>query len=194
MNTYPTEWAAMPIRVVPRESGLSSLRDEGFLFMGEGAMSQVVIRQATPDDVGGILPLWNELMDYHAALDARFQPAPSAEENWAEILFDWLRDDDACVLVADAGGKLVGFIIGLVRENPPVLLPPKYGLVTDICVDPAWRRQGIGGRLFEALIVWFREKGLFVVQLSVAHRNPVSQAFWRAMGCAHYLERLWFEI
>jgi ribosomal protein S18 acetylase RimI-like enzyme len=165
-----------------------------FWFMGEEAMSQVIIRQATQDDVGGILLLWNELMDYHAALDARFQPAPGAEENWAEILLDWLQDDDACVLVADAGGKLVGFIIGLVRENPPVLLPPKYGLVTDICVDPGWRRQGIGGRLFEALIVWFREKELFVVQLSVAHRNPVSQAFWRAMGCADYLERLWFEL
>ena len=35
MNTYPTEWAATLIRVVPRESELSSLRDEGFLFIGE---------------------------------------------------------------------------------------------------------------------------------------------------------------
>jgi ribosomal protein S18 acetylase RimI-like enzyme len=184
----------MPSRVVPREFELSSLWDEGFLFTGEEGMSQVGIRRATPDDVGGILPLWNELMDYHAALDARFQPAPGAEENWADILLDWLQDDDACVLVADAGGKLVGFIIGLVRENPPVLLPSKYGLITDICVDPAWRRQGIGGRLFEALKVWFREKELFIIQLSVAHRNPVSQTFWRAMGCEDYLDRLWFEL
>lgn len=194
MNTYPTEWAAMPIRVVSREFGLSSLRDEGFLFMGEEAMAQVVIRPATPDDVGGILLLWNELMDYHAALDARFQSALGGEEHWADILLDWLQSDDGCVLVADAGGKLVGFIIGLVRENPPVLLPPKYGLVTDICVDPGWRRQGIGRRLFEALKVWFREKQLFVIQLSVAHRNPVSKTFWHAMGCQDYMERLWCEL
>ena len=32
MNTYLTEWAATPIRVVPRESRLSSLGDESFLF------------------------------------------------------------------------------------------------------------------------------------------------------------------
>jgi ribosomal protein S18 acetylase RimI-like enzyme len=184
----------MPIRVVPREFGLSSLGDEGFLFTGEGAMSQVVVRQANQDDVGGILSLWNELTDYHVALDARFQPAPGAEESWAEILLDWLQSDDACVLVADAGGKLVGFIIGLVRENPPVLLPPKYGLVTDICVDPGWRQEGIGRRLFEALKGWFRDKDLFVIQVSVAHCNPVSQAFWRAMGCEDYLDRLWFEL
>jgi ribosomal protein S18 acetylase RimI-like enzyme len=165
-----------------------------FCLRGEEAMSQVVIRQANQDDVGGILPLWNELTDYHAALDARFQSAPGGEERWREILLDWLQDDDACALVADAGGKLVGFIMGLVRENPPVLLPPKYGLVTDICVDPGWRRQGIGGRLFEALKLWFRDKNLFVIQVSVAHRNPVSQTFWRAMGCEDYMSRLWLEL
>jgi ribosomal protein S18 acetylase RimI-like enzyme len=156
-------------------------------------MSQVVIRKATRKDVGGILPLWSEMMYHHAALDARFRPAPDGEKHWAEILRDWLRDGGACILVADAEGQLVGYIIGLMRENPPVLLPPAYGLVSDICVDPAWRQQGIGRRLFEALKDWFRAKELSTVQLNVAHFNPVSQAFWRAMGCRDYMDRLWFE-
>jgi ribosomal protein S18 acetylase RimI-like enzyme len=194
MNTYPTEWAATPIRVVPRESGLSSLGDGSFLIYGGKLMSQVVIRRATQDDVEGILPLWNEMMRYHASLDARFQAAPGGEERWAEILRDWLQDDDVCVLVAEADGQLVGYIIGMMRENPPVLLPPTYGLVSDICVDPAWRQRGIGRRLFEALKLWFREKELFIVQLSVAHQNPVSQAFWWAMGCRDYMDRLWLEL
>lgn len=157
-------------------------------------MSQVVVRQATADDVKGILSLWNELMDYHAAVDARFQPAPGGEEHWIEILLDWLRDEDACVLVAEAEGQLVGYIIGMVRENPPVLLPSNYGMVSDICVDPAWRQRGIGRRLFEALKAWFMEKELPSIQLSVAHHNSVSQAFWRAMGGQDYMDRLWFEL
>jgi ribosomal protein S18 acetylase RimI-like enzyme len=194
MNTYLTERAATLIRVVPRESRLSSLGDESFLFMGEESMSEVVIRQATRKDVGGILPLWTEMMQHHAALDARFCPAPGGEEHWAKILRDWLRDDDACVLVADVEGQLVGYIVGLMRENPPVLLPPTYGLVSDICVHPAWRQQGLGRRLFEALKGWFSKKELFTVQLNVAHFNPVSQAFWRAMGCEDYMDRLWFEL
>ena len=157
-------------------------------------MSQVVIRQATRNDVGGILPLWTEMMNLHSALDERFRPAPDAEKHWAEVLRSWLRDDDFCVLVADAEGQLVGYIIGMMRANPPVLLPPTYGLVSDICVDPAWRQQGIGRRLFEALEYWFREKGLSTVQLNVAHFSPVSQAFWRAMGCEDYMDRLWFGL
>lgn len=157
-------------------------------------MSQVVVRQATRKDVRGILPLWNEMMDHHAALDARFRPAPDGEGHWAKILRDWLRADDCCVLVADAEGRLVGYIVGMMRENPPVLLPPAYGLVSDICVHPAWRRHGIGRRLFEALRDWFREKELLTVQLNVAHFNPVSQAFWRAVGCEDYMDRLWLAL
>ncbi len=157
-------------------------------------MSQVVIRQATRKDVGGILPLWNDMMDYHAALDARFRPAPDGEEHWAKVLRSWLRDGDCCVLVADAEERLVGYIVGLMRENPPVLLPPAYGLVSDICVAPAWRQQGIGRRLFEALKGWFKEKGLSEIQLNVAHGNHVSQAFWRAVGCEDYMDRLWFGL
>ena len=194
MNTYLTEWVATPIRVVPRESRLSSLRDESFLFMGEEPVSQVVIRQATRNDVGRILPLWTEMMNLHAALDERFQPAPEGEKQWGEVLRSWLRDDDCCVLVADAEGQLVGYIIGMMRVNPPVLLPPTYGLVSDVCVDPAWRQQGIGRRLFEALKDWFRDKELLSGQLNVAHGNPVSQAFWRAVGCEDYMDRLWFEL
>ena len=162
--------------------------------MEEESMSQVVIRQATRKDIGGILPLWNQMMDYHAALDERFRPAPDGEEHWATVLRSWLRDDDACVLVADAEGQLVGYIVGMMRENPPVLLPPTYGLVSDICVHPAWRQQGIGRRLFEGLQDWFREKELSTVHLNVAHFSPVSQAFWRAMGCEDFMDRLWFGL
>jgi ribosomal protein S18 acetylase RimI-like enzyme len=158
------------------------------------AVSQVVIRRATLGDVEEILPLWSEMMDYHAALDTRFQPAPGAGERWIAFLRDRLQSENACVMVAEAEGQLVGYIVGMIGENPPVLLPSKYGLVSDICVDPNWRRQGIGRRLFEALKAWFREKELSTIQLSVAHHNPVSQAFWRAMGCQDFLDRLWVEL
>jgi ribosomal protein S18 acetylase RimI-like enzyme len=134
------------------------------------------------------------MMRHHAALDERFRPAPDGEEHWENVLRDWIRDDDTRVLVADAEGQLVGYIIGMMRENPPVLLPPVYGLVSDICVDPAWRQRGIGRRLFEALKDWFTEKELSTVQLNVAHTNPVSQGFWRAVGCEDYMDRLWFGL
>jgi hypothetical protein len=43
MKTYPAKWVATPIRVVPRESRLSSLGDESFLVYGTGSSKLEVV-------------------------------------------------------------------------------------------------------------------------------------------------------
>lgn len=133
-------------------------------------------------------------MDYHAHLDSRFQLAPQAEKRWTEALSSWLKDDDYRILVAEAKGRLVGYIIGTINSSPPVLLPPQFGFVSDICVAPEWRRSGVGRRLYETLQGWFKEQSLTAIQLNVAQRNPVAQAFWEGMGFQGYMEYMWKEI
>lgn len=154
----------------------------------------ITVRRATETDVPDIVPLWMDMMSFHAALDPRFRPAPDGEVYWAKAISTWMRDEDNCVLVAEAGGKIVGYIVGMLRENPPVLLPPLYGFVSDICVAPGWRQKGVGQRMFAALKEWFRQRGADHVELRVAHNNPVSQAFWRAMGCQDYMDGMWCEL
>jgi len=48
-----------------------------------------------------------------------------------------------------------------------------------------------GCRLFEALKAWFRERGASHVSLRVAVTNPVSQTFWRNVGCEDYMAHMW---
>jgi ribosomal protein S18 acetylase RimI-like enzyme len=149
------------------------------------------IRQATIDDVPAILPLWQEMMDFHAARDVRFRPAPDGADYWARVLTDWLQDEQCCVLVAQAGRRLTGYIVGWMRQPPPVFEPDVYGFVSDICVAADSRQRGVGRRLFEELKSWFREQGASHVELRVAVSNPVSQAFWREVGCQDYMDHLW---
>ena len=157
-------------------------------------MTTIAVRRATEVDVPGMLPLWNEMMAFHAALDPRFQPVPDGDTYWAKATSAWIREDDSCVLVAEAEGRIVGYIVGMMHENPPVLLPPLYGFVSDICVAPEWRQRGVGRRMFAALKEWFRQHGADHVELRVAHNNPISQAFWRAVGCQDYMDSMWCEL
>lgn len=149
------------------------------------------IRRATTDDVPTILPLWQEMMDFHAARDSRFRPAPDGADYWAQVLIDWLQDERVCVLVAQAHLRLIGYIVGWMHQPPPVFEPDLYGFVSDICVAADSRQRGVGRRLFDALKTWFREQGASHVELRVAANNPVSQAFWRQVGCQDYMDHLW---
>ena len=156
--------------------------------------TEFTIRQATPADVPAILPLWREMMEHHHALDSRFQPDPAGAATFDQALLDWLQNPNILILVADAGSELIGFAVGIDRENPPVLLPPRYGYITDMAVTAAHRRQGVARALLADLTDWFTKRGLASIRLNVAHFNPQSQGFWRAMGFTDYTEILWRDI
>ena len=133
-------------------------------------------------------------------MEPRFRPAPApaGEQAWEKHLRQnvW-GNEDWCVFVAEvaeADGRLIGQIMGTLRDPAPVFEPGRYGYVTDIVVDPETRCSGVGRALFEALKGWMRERGSSHLELQVAHNNPISQAFWRAMGCTDYMNTLWCDL
>ena len=155
------------------------------------------VRPGTKHDMPAMLRLWREMMDFHATVEPRFRPAssPAGEQAWERFLNESIwGSKDWGVFVAELDGQLVGHIMGMLRERVAVFEPERFGYVTDIVVDPTVRRGGIGQALFEALKTWLREQGGSHVELQVAHNNPVSQAFWRAMGCTDYMDTLWCDL
>ncbi len=159
-----------------------------------GTMDNCTIRRAVPQDMDALTELWEEMMRFHAGLDARIRPAPDGTHPWREYMQNLLEQEDACVLVAEAEGRAVGYIVGYMQTPPPVFRPSRYGYVSDICVAADARRRGIGRALFEHLIAWFQEQEADHVELSVAARNTAAQAFWRKMGCQDYMHRLWYPL
>lgn len=158
---------------------------------------QITIRPTTEGDVPAIVNLWWEMMDFHARVEPRFHPLPQAEakEVWEKHLrADILGKEDWCVLVAEADDRIVGMMTGSLRDPYPVYEPERHGFVGGASVAPDARRNGVGRALFQALKAWFREKGVSTIQLEVGHNNPVSQAFWREMGCTGYMDTLWCDL
>jgi len=156
--------------------------------------TEFTIRRATPADMPAILSLWIEMMEHHAALDNRFRPSEEGPASFNKALLEWLADEYIMVLVADARPELIGYAIGYDRENPRVILPPRYGYITDMAVTASRRRQGVASALFDGLKDWFRERGLQSIRLNVAHTNPLSQGFWRSKGFEDYMTVLWGDI
>jgi ribosomal protein S18 acetylase RimI-like enzyme len=158
---------------------------------------EFTVRPGTAEDMSDMLRLWREMMDFHARLEPRFRPLPmpAGERAWEKHLREHVwGNEDWGVFVAEADGRLIGQIMGMLRDSVPVFEPGRYGYVTDVVVDPAVRRSGVGRALFDALKAWFRERGVSHLELMVAHDNPASQGFWRAVGCTDYTDILWYDL
>ncbi len=142
----------------------------------------VKIREACVDDVDRLVQLWQELADYHTALDPRYTLAENAQIYFRAALTGWLEDERWRIFVAEDAGKLVGFVSGMLREVPPVLPEKLHGHISDAIVKAEFRRQGIGERLCRAVLDWFHNHGITVVELNAAAISLVSRNFWRKMG------------
>ena len=175
------------------------------------------IRKARPEDVPGLVRLWREMWDLHAASDPRFRLAPDGEKAMDAWIRQHVESPTSCVLVAEVwegapspdrvglagrGAEApptskpapLGYILGMVLENPPVTPDRYFGLVSEIAVRADRRRAGIGGKLLAELMEWFRILRVAYVETNVAVLNPVARAFWRKQGFGEFLERLRIEM
>jgi ribosomal protein S18 acetylase RimI-like enzyme len=83
-------------------------------------------------------------------------------------------------LVADTGERVVGFVIGEVRDwefgSPPC------GWVFAIDVKPDARQAGIGTRLLDAICASFRRAGVRKVRTMLGRDNTLILSFFRSQG------------
>ena len=123
-------------------------------------LKTMVIRQLTIDDLGAVV-----------ALEAANAPAP-----WSEVVFRGeLAAENRIYLAADEEG-VVGFA--------GAMLVADEAHVTNLLVDPAWRRQGIGFELMRSLIEAAVEAGARHLTLEVRSRNEAARALYARVGLA----------
>lgn len=87
------------------------------------------------------------------------------------------------VLVADLEGEVVGLLIYLVRHISGGPVKERDVLFVDsMAVEERYRGQGIGRRLFDALLELCRERGYDGLELQVNARNAGARAMYEKYG------------
>ncbi len=152
------------------------------------------IREARRQDARAVVSLWQEMMDFHGALDPRFRFAANAAREFEYHFISTIRSREAQIYVAEADGQVIGYILGEMHTRKPLYPAGRYGFISDASVRTTWRRHGVGRALVERLMEWFHRKGATTVELFVAVANPESTAFWQAMGFTDFLRLLRKEI
>ena len=88
------------------------------------------------------------------------------------------------------GERVVAYALGRVHVLPIPFHEPRRGWIQDVFTLPGRRREGIGGRVVEALLAWFRERRVTFIELTVAVRNPEAVRFWERFGFTTYMYRM----
>jgi ribosomal protein S18 acetylase RimI-like enzyme len=102
-------------------------------------------------------------------------------EVWERRIGYYLRrDPDSCV-VAEAGGRVVGFMLGEIRSGEFGLEEPT-GWIEVLGVDPESRGQSVGRKMAEAMLDYFRTQGAHSVRTLVDDGREELSGFFSSLG------------
>jgi ribosomal protein S18 acetylase RimI-like enzyme len=133
------------------------------------------------DDAVEVRPVRRSDLDHVIEIDATVTGLEK-RKYWAGVYrrYGGGERSDRHFLVALAQGRVVGFIIGEVRDwefgSPPC------GWVFAIDVDPRVRLKGIGTRLLQAISVSFRRDGVRNLRTMLSRDNTLILSFFRSQG------------
>jgi L-amino acid N-acyltransferase YncA len=136
-----------------------------------------VVRPATPADLRGAAAIYDDQVRIGIST---FDLEPPPVSYWQHHLESTEPGDH--FLVADDDGDVVGFAYSSAyRPRPGYRLTRE----TSVYLDERARGQGIGRRMYDALLDRVRADGMHVVLALVALPNPASVALHEACGFEH---------
>jgi ribosomal protein S18 acetylase RimI-like enzyme len=131
----------------------------------------VTVREATLADVEAVVAILVEVAGEGRWIGTE---APVDVERRRRRMVEDVEGDDAIVLVAEAGGKLVGQLD---------LRLARYGVADlGMLVAASWRRQGVGSALMAEAVDRARKAGAHKIALQVWPHNAAALALYERFG------------
>ncbi|MEG0766684.1 MAG: GNAT family N-acetyltransferase [Clostridia bacterium] len=125
------------------------------------------IRLATPEDADALFDM-NEQFN-GAGSNTREQIDHSLRENRLERVW-----------VAQIAGKIAGFCCTQIFAS--MCYREGYAEITELFVEPAYRRCGVASALLAQAEAFYRTEGIHALQLFTGHDNTTAQALYEKAG------------
>ncbi len=144
----------------------------------------VKIRPATSGDMEILGGFGTLLVALHHELDARrfIEAAKSTPARYGQFLESQLARPEVIVIVAEEDDALLGYAYAVSEGFDYMSLRGPAGVIHDLFVDPARRREGVGKMLLEAAMAGLQSLGAERFVLSTAYRNDIARSLFAAMG------------
>jgi ribosomal protein S18 acetylase RimI-like enzyme len=135
-------------------------------------MSEVLIRQATEDDLPDLLNLYAHLHPHQARLETA-----TAESVWSKLLGSGF----VTVIVAQATERLVSsctlaIVPNLTRGGRP------YGVIENVVTDADHRKQGLGRRVLAHALDIASQADCYKIHLATGSKQETTLRFYEEAG------------
>jgi ribosomal protein S18 acetylase RimI-like enzyme len=155
----------------------------------------IEIVRAEEKHVADIGKLWWEFILFHQDIDPIFTFVEDQIPDYIENhLRRFMESKDGLVLVAMDERQTIGYSLSEIRRVTPGLKREKYGYIDQMAVTASYRRLGVGEKIFDEIVKWFKSNDIKRVELGTTAQNVVANSFWQKQGFTVYNYTLYKEI
>lgn len=148
-------------------------------------MNDIIIRNATRDDMEVLLDFEKEIIEAERPLDPTIRDGKIHYYDLGKLI----QSDDAAVVVAEHNGNTIASGFALIKEARPYLDHTQYAYLGFMYTKPDFRGRGINKKIVTNLFDWARSKGLSEVRLTVYDDNlGAIKAYEKAGFKKHLIE------
>jgi len=144
----------------------------------------MIIRKATRKDIPSIINLVKQIVDYHRRIDKYY--GPLARVGLKEHIGKSIRGRKKRIVVAEKDEEIIGYFTGAVEKAPKYVSAEKIGVIFDAFVEKKYRNQGVGRKLLDELLDWFKKNKIKHVEVTVDARNKIGLKAWKDFGFFEY--------
>lgn len=142
------------------------------------------VRRAAFKDIPRIQALLHQVEEVHrmGRPDLFLDNAVKYTDGQLEVL---IADDTRPIFVAaDENDEVAGYGFCMVTDytGSNYMHPIKELYIDDLCVDEAFRRQGVGQVIYDYIVAYAKEIGCYHLTLNVWACNPSAMRFYEKQG------------
>ena len=150
-------------------------------------MSEYQIRKATISDLPAIQELNRKLCVLESEkFDPTTKPDYSLSESGKEYFTSNLNSPNSFSLVAESDGKVIGYILGSIKEAEDFRTIKSLAEGDNMYVEEAFRGKGIGKSFIEQFESWCRERNIQRVRYTASANNLDAIKVYEAGGYKKY--------
>jgi diamine N-acetyltransferase len=157
---------------------------------------EISVRKATLDDYNSLCELFDEIDTLHRDHLPRIFQKPGSAAREQDYYAGLIADENVGLFVAEAGGKLVGFVHAIVRDTPaiPIFVHRRYAIVDSIVVKSEFQNHGTGRILMDKMQEWAIAKGATSIELNVYEFNETAISFYKRLGYQTFSRKMSKEL
>jgi ribosomal protein S18 acetylase RimI-like enzyme len=129
------------------------------------------------------------IQEHERAAVPELKPGREIGPFYAEALVCKVSNQDGCILMAQAGGRNIGFVCAWKELDEDALLREEmrpHAFISDIFVAEGWRRKGVAAGLLAAIEAAMLERGSTQIRVCAKASNRLAISCYERAGYRPY--------